>query len=90
MTTKARPPKEYTEQEVNKNYKVFQQALDRLIKEHEGEFVVIHKQKFIAYFKTDNQAFEEGVKQYGVGNFSVQEITYRKEHIPLFLINNFI
>lgn len=84
MTTKTRPTEKYTEQEVNKNYAVFKQELHRLIKEHKDEFVLIHKQQFIAYFKTDNQAFEEGVEKYGVGNFSVQEVTYRKEHIGIY------
>ena len=83
MSTKAQQTKK-TEQEVHNNYLYFAKHKKELMKEHEGEFVLIHNQQFVGFYATDNEAFDNGAKKYGIGNYSVQEITNRKEYIGIY------
>lgn len=63
------------------NFEFFLNHLDDLMKEHQGEFVLIHNKQFIGFYETDEQAFNEGMNKYGLGLYSVQEITDRVEFI---------
>ena len=61
--------------EVQNNYQYFLQHRSNLIKEHQDEFVLIHQQEFIDFYKDAWDAINDGKAQFGVGNFSVQEVT---------------
>ncbi len=60
--------------EVNANFKYFQSRLSELKKLHPNEFALIHKKKIIEFFESENDAIKIGMKQYGEGRFSVQQV----------------
>ncbi len=65
------------QQEVDLNYKTFQDQLSALLPEHRGKFALLHHQKIVDFFKTSNDAIAAGKSQFPDGMFSVQEVTDR-------------
>ena len=79
--------REKNTKQVEENFEFFLTHLDDLMQEHQGEFVLIHNKQFVDFYKTDEQAFNAGIKKYGLGMYSVQEITDRVEFIGKYDIN---
>ncbi len=65
---------EIASKEVKANYTFFKEKRAELEKNNLGKFVLLHKKQIQGYFDTDNDAMIVGRKDYGEGNFSVQEI----------------
>lgn len=65
---------EKARKEVKANYSFFKKKSAELEKKHHGKFVLLHRQQIKGYYDTDNDAMAVGKKDYGEGNFSVQEI----------------
>ena len=65
------------QQEVDLNYKTFQEQLNNLLPEHRGEFALLHHQQIVDFFETSNDAIAAGKAQFPDGLFSVQEVTDR-------------
>ena len=72
MTTKHEV--EAAEREVNENYEYFQRMLPEWRKDHMTECVLIHNQESIGFFESMYDAIQVGIKDYGLGKFSVQSI----------------
>ena len=70
--------KDLIQKEVDNNFKFFQEKLDELINEHQGEFVLIRKQEIIGYFDSSKNVLAEGKKKFSDGIFSIQEIAKDK------------
>jgi Family of unknown function (DUF5678) len=43
-----------------------------LCKKHEGKHIVIHDANVVGIYNTENEAYVESVKKYGLGNFLIQ------------------
>jgi len=62
------------EKEVSANYEYFKQMQPEWRDEHLLEFALIHRQQLVDFFGSENDAIKAGVKQYGMGKFSVQSV----------------
>jgi len=62
------------EKEVSANYEYFKQMQPEWRDEHLLEFALIHRQQLVDFFESENDAIKAGVKQYGMGKFSVQSV----------------
>ena len=60
--------------EVANNYKYFQKMLPEWRDEHLAEYALIHNQKLVDFFKNDQDAIRIGIKNHGLGHFSVQAV----------------
>ena len=67
------------EREVNENYDYYQKMLPEWRDAHLNGHVLIHHQKPMGFFESIRDAIQVGIKDYGMGNFSVQSI----ENIPV-------
>lgn len=68
---------EKAEKEVAANYEYFKSQLDELEKEHSGEFALLRRREVVEFFPSSRAAFNAGMKRFGEGEFSVQEVTRR-------------
>ena len=53
---------------------LFERHLDKWRKSHLGEFVLIKGGDTVGFFKTLQEAFREGTRRYGLGDFFVKQI----------------
>jgi len=60
--------------EVSANYEYFKQMQPEWRDEHLLEFALLHRQQLVDFFDSENDAVKAGIKQYGMGNFSVQSV----------------
>jgi hypothetical protein len=63
------------ESEVKRNYEAFRQKLPELLQTHRGKFALMHAAEIAEFFDTAGDAYKVGTKNYGAGNFSIQEVT---------------
>lgn len=61
--------------EVDNNYDYFQTQIPQFKKEHANEFALLHKCQIIDFFEKEFDAYDQGVKDYGEGRFSVQAVS---------------
>lgn len=61
--------------EIRSNYEAFVQKLPELLQKHRGKFALMHDAGIIEFYDTAADAYKIGVKDYGEGNFSIQEVT---------------
>lgn len=61
--------------EVEANFRYFQSRLPELMKNHRGQFALLHKRQIIEFFESENDAIKIGKKDYGKGHFSVQQVS---------------
>ena len=64
------------EKEVSDNYKYFKKMLPDWKNGHLSEFALLHHQKLIGFFESEHDAIQTGIKDYGLGSFSVQSVQY--------------
>ncbi|MDD9810319.1 MAG: hypothetical protein OXU71_01170 [Gammaproteobacteria bacterium] len=62
------------EKEVSANYEYFKQMQPEWRGEHLLEFALIHRQQLVDFFESENDAVKVGIKDYGMGKFSVQSV----------------
>ena len=62
------------EKEVSANYQYFKKMQPEWRDEHLLEFALIHHQELVAFFESEKDAINTGVRDYGWGNFSVQSV----------------
>ncbi len=61
--------------EVEANFEYFQSKLPELMKNHYGQFALLHKRQIVEFFESENDALKIGKKDYGKGRFSVQQVS---------------
>jgi hypothetical protein len=61
--------------EVRRNYEAFVERLPELLQTHPGKFALMHDGKIVEFYDTAPDAYKIGIKDYGEGNFSIQEVT---------------
>lgn len=52
----------------------FRDHVDEWRRDHLGEFVVLHGNEIVGFFKTIDEAFTEGGKRFGLADFFVKQI----------------
>jgi hypothetical protein len=77
---------------LEKELALFETKKAELLKTHEGKFALIHGDQFVDAFDTAENAYDEGVKQFGKEPFLVKKISpdpevYRNQAFMLGLMN---
>ncbi|PYJ84120.1 MAG: hypothetical protein DME22_13955 [Verrucomicrobia bacterium] len=75
--------------------KYFEEIKAELLKNHKDKFALIKGDKFLGAFDTPDNAYREGVKQFGkeiflIKRISEQEEVYRNQALFLGLLNAYI
>jgi len=65
---------EKAQKEVDDNYVFFKENVQEWKKNYFGKFALLHERKIIDFFDSENDAVKVGMKDYGEGCFSVQQI----------------
>lgn len=55
-------------------FEYFESQQDRLFPEHSGEFALVADNAIHGLYETREAATGDGIKEFGIGNFLVQEI----------------
>jgi len=66
--------------ELEKELKYFESIKSELLKYHEGKYALIKDEKLIDTFTKMEEAYENGVKNFGAEPFLIKKIT--KEEVP--------
>ena len=66
---------------IEKNYEYFKKILPELLNQHKGEYVVISEGKEKGFFKSTKEAYDYGVKNFGLGNFILQIVEDEEERV---------
>ena len=61
--------------EVRRNYEAFRNKLPDLLQTHRGKFALMRDGAIVEFYDTAGDAYKVGIKSYGEGCFSVQEVT---------------
>lgn len=62
------------QEQIQRNYEVFQTQLPQLIMTHRGKFALMHNGEMVEFFDTARDAYVAGQKLFPDGLFSVQEV----------------
>ena len=57
----------------------FLSVLDELVKEHNGEFVLIHNREIIGFFVKRDDAINKAISIYPYGEYLVTQVVSQKE-----------
>ena len=72
-------PAEYPQ--LSREQKAFDAQLDEMMRDHEGQFVLFHAEKPVAFFATYNEAYQAGLDQFGLDAvYIVSEVKRRDLH----------
>jgi hypothetical protein len=63
--------------QIDKNYAAFKANLRELLEAHPGKQVLLHDGEIIEIFDTLSDAIKFGNAKFGIGNYTVQEVTNR-------------
>jgi hypothetical protein len=58
--------------------------LPDLVQSHAGQFALLHAQQVVDYFGSAAEAVVEGMKRFGRGEYSVQEVTDEVENLGFY------
>lgn len=70
--------------EIDRNYDAFQALLPDLLPTQFGQFALLNDQRIIALFDSPVAAVTEGIRRFGSGHFSVQEISTVPENLGFY------
>lgn len=70
--------------ETERNYAAFMSQLPDLLQTHEGQFALLHAQTVVDYFESAADAVLEGMRRFGRGAYSVQEVTGEVENLGFY------
>ncbi len=65
---------EKTRTKVKENFDYFRKQLPTIAVAKRGKTALLHEKQIDGFYNTDEEAIEEGIKKYGLGNFSVQQV----------------
>ncbi len=65
-----RPPRNKA---LRKPLEVFKANQEQFAEEHHGEFVVIHKDEVVGFYREEMEGYAVGVEKFGLGEFLLQE-----------------
>ena len=59
---------------LEREYEVFQRELPNLLREHEGEYVLIHGDKIEGLWKTEDEAYDAAIDRFGDVPFFIEKV----------------
>ncbi|MBI2336143.1 MAG: hypothetical protein HYU97_05220 [Deltaproteobacteria bacterium] len=64
----------------------FEGQKEKLLQQHEGQFVLIKNQKIHGFFTTEQEAYEKGIELFGAQEMFIKQILKKepKHFIPAF------
>ncbi|MGK2966127.1 MAG: hypothetical protein ACSLFM_11060 [Tepidiformaceae bacterium] len=65
----------------------FDELHAELVRNHEGQFALLHDSELEGTFTTFAEAYEAGVRAHGTGAFMVRQITHNEQHVLLPALN---
>ena len=66
-------------EKLTQEQRAFDHMLDTMLKDHAGEFVVIHNGSVVDYYQTYSAAYEDALKRFGLDQiFLVSEVKKRE------------
>lgn len=70
--------------ETDRNYDAFLAQLPHILEKHAGLYALLHECEIVDYFPGSLEATLAGAKRFGLGAFSVQEVTEEPEHLGFY------
>jgi hypothetical protein len=70
--------------QVDTNYDAFEALLPKILAAHAGQFALMSGGEIIDYFENSLTATLAGARRFGVGGFSVQEVTDQPENLGFY------
>jgi len=70
--------------QVDNNYVAFEALLPKIIKTHAGQFALMSSGEIVDYFDNSLAATLAGARRFGVGGFSVQEVTDQADNLGFY------
>lgn len=70
--------------EVDRNYEAFLERLPALLKERPGQHALMHDAEIIEFFETAKDAIVAGIRTFGQGSYSVQEVSGQAEDLGFY------
>lgn len=70
--------------ETERNYAAFLSQLPDLEQTYGGKFALLHAQKVVEYFDSAADAVMAGMRRFGQGAYSVQEVTGEVENLGFY------
>lgn len=70
--------------EADRNYDAFLAVLPEIISSHAGQYALLHDGEIVAYHPTSLAATLVGLREFGGGRYSVQEVSAEPEHLGFY------
>ncbi len=70
--------------EIDRNYEAFLAQLPAIVANHAGQYALLHRREIVAYFESSLSATLAGIRQFGEGEYSVQEVSAEPEHLGFY------
>ena len=70
--------------ETERNFVAFRSMLPSLLEHFKGKFALMHAERVEQYFDNPADAVVEGLKRFGRGEYSVQEVTDSVESLGFY------
>jgi len=69
-------------EQLEREQKAFDSQLAEMMRDHDGEFVLFHGEKPVAFFSTYNEAYQAGLDQFGLDEVYIVSEVKRRDHHP--------
>jgi len=69
---------------LDKELETFQRQLPALLKDHPGEFVLIHGEDIAGFFQTEDEGYEAGCERFHLDPFLVKQVLEKEPEQSLF------
>ena len=70
--------------EVDRNFEAFVTQLPHILQDHHGQYALLHDRSIVTYCGNALAAMLEGLKRFGEGRFSVQEVTTDRDNLGFY------
>lgn len=70
--------------QTDRNYEAFLARLPELLRDHAGSYALLHNGEVVDFHPSSLAATIAGTKTFGLGGFSVQEVTDKPEHLGFY------
>ncbi len=58
---------------LDQDFQFYKDNQEGLVKKYQGKFLIIHNEKVVEVYDAQLEAYTQGEKKYGLGNFLLQE-----------------
>jgi hypothetical protein len=70
--------------QVDRNYEAFRELLPRLLETKADRFALMHNEEVVGFFESSVAAVTDGMKRFGAGNYSVQQVATQAENLGFY------